>query len=258
MNYFDRLVKIIARLRDPQQGCPWDLKQTHLSLVPNFIEELYEAVEAIEKEDYNHLCEELGDLLLHILMQVRIAEEKDRFTLEDVLLRISEKLTRRHPHIFGNIKAQDAASVKTNWEKIKLEEKKHVRKSIIDGIPLSMPALIVAQRMQEKAASVGFDWDEVEPALNKLEEEIKEFRQALLADDAKSFQAEMGDMLFSLVNVSRKLEFDAETALRKTIDKFARRFRIIEEYHQNNKQNIQDSSLEQLDEIWEKAKKTEF
>lgn len=258
MNYFDELVKIIARLRDPQQGCPWDLKQTPLSLVPNFIEELYEAVEAIEKEDYNHLCEELGDLLLHILMQARIAEEKGRFTLEDLLQRINDKLTRRHPHIFDNIEAKDASSVKINWEKIKLEEKKHVRKSIIEGIPLSMPALIVAQRMQEKAASVGFDWTQVDPALDKIEEEIKEFRQALQDDDRRSLQAEMGDMLFSLVNISRKLEFDAETALRKTIDKFARRFRIIEEYHQNNNKHIQDSSLEQLDEIWEKAKKTEF
>jgi MazG family protein len=254
---FDELHEIVRKLRDPEKGCPWDTQQTHRSLVPNFIEELYESIEAIENEDYEHLAEELGDLLLHIMMQIVMAEEKKVFKAEQVLEKINAKLIRRHPHIFGDGMAVDAKGVKMNWERIKQQEKKALRKSMIDGIPRSMPALIIAQRMQEKAAAAGFDWPEVIPAVDKLEEEIEEFRKAMIEMDSGEVESEIGDMLFSIINISRKLGFDAESSLKRTIKKFERRFKKIEEYHHKNNKNMQESSLEQLDEIWELAKKTE-
>ena len=257
MKEFDKLVEIIERLREPEKGCPWDIKQTHESLIPNFIEELYESIEAIEKEDFELLSEELGDLMLHIVMQTQIAKEKDEFNMEKVLQKINDKLIRRHPHVFGKSEATDANGVKMNWERIKFEEKKKSRTSVIDGIPRKMPALIIAQRMQEKAASVGFDWPNVEPAIGKLEEEAGEFHEAFQEKDIEEMQNELGDMLFSIVNISRKLGFDTETALKKTIKKFETRFKKVEQYYQKQNKNMLDSSLEQLDEIWEIAKKSE-
>ncbi|MDO9577628.1 MAG: nucleoside triphosphate pyrophosphohydrolase [Candidatus Cloacimonadales bacterium] len=257
MKEFDKLVEIIANLRNKNGGCPWDLKQTHESLVPNFIEELYESIEAIENKDYNHLSEELGDLMLHIIMQAQIAHEAGEFQIEEVLNKINDKLIRRHPHVFADGYAKDANGVKMNWERIKFDEKKKSRQSAIDGIPRSMPALIVAQRMQEKAASVGFDWPDVEPAVDKLEEEIHEFIDAFQQKNVEEMQDELGDMLFSIVNIARKLGFDTESALRRTIDKFDSRFRKVEEHYRKNDKNMLDASLEQLDEIWEIAKKDE-
>ena len=255
MKEFDRLIDVVNRLRDPKDGCPWDLKQTHESLVPNFIEELYESIEAIENCDYDHLSEELGDLFLHIAMQVRIAEENEEFLWKDVLNQISEKLIRRHPHIFGNVNATDSKTVKMNWEKIKQLEKAKTRKSIIDGIPHSMPALIVAQRMQEKAAAVGFDWPDAAEAVDKVKEEVNEFVEEFDQDNRDAMEDELGDLVFSIVNVARKLGFDTESALRRTIRKFETRFKHIEEYHKINGLDIKESTLEQLDEIWEMAKK---
>ncbi len=257
MKEFDKLIEIIKKLRDKENGCPWDLEQTHESLIPNFIEELYESVEAIENKDYTHLSEELGDLMLHIIMQAQIAKEAGEFEIEEVLSKINTKLIRRHPHVFADGHATDANGVKMNWERIKFEEKKKSRKSAIDGIPRAMPALIVAQRMQEKAASVGFDWPDVEPAVDKIKEEIHEFVDAFQQKDIEEMQNELGDMLFSIVNISRKLGFDTESALRRTIDKFDNRFRKVEEHYRENKKNMLDASLEQLDEIWEIAKKDE-
>jgi len=257
MKEFDKLVEVIAKLRDRENGCPWDLKQTHESLVPNFVEELYESIEAIENKDYTHLSEELGDLMLHIIMQTQIAKEAGEFQIEEVLNKINEKLIRRHPHVFADGHATDADGVKMNWERIKFEEKKKSRRSAIDGIPRAMPALIVAQRMQEKAASVGFDWPDVEPAVGKLKEEIHEFIDAFQQKDIEEMQNELGDMLFSIVNISRKLGFDTESALRRTIDKFDTRFRKVEKHYKKNDKNMLDASLEQLDEIWEIAKKDE-
>ncbi len=258
MKEFEELVGVINSLRDPESGCPWDLKQTHASLIPNFIEELYECVEAIENNDLQHLKEELGDLLLHILMQCRIASEKDEFTLVDVMKKIKDKLINRHSHVFGNGYAKNAEGVKMNWERIKQQEKKHVRKSVIDGIPRTMPALIIAQRMQEKAASVGFDWDKVSPIIDKLDEEILEFKEAFQNKDKTAIQNEIGDILFTVVNISRKLGLDAETSLRQTIGKFEDRFHKIEEYHRENNEDITKSPLEKLDEIWNLAKKNDL
>lgn len=257
MKEFDRLMEIIEKLRDPQKGCPWDVKQTHESLIPNFIEELYESIEAIEKGDFEHLSEELGDLMLHIIMQVQMAKEEKKFEMDDVLKKINDKLIRRHPHVFGNGEAKDANGVKMNWERIKFEEKKQSRTSAIDGIPRAMPALIVAQRMQEKAASVGFDWPDVQPAIEKLKEETKEFDEAFEENNIIQMQDELGDMLFSIVNVARKLGFDTESALKKTINKFETRFKKVEKHYRKNNHNMLDASLEQLDEIWEIAKKDE-
>ena len=203
MKEFDRLVEIIAKLRNPQTGCPWDIKQTHESLIPNFIEELYESVEAIENKDYQHLAEELGDILLHIIMQTQIAKENNRFELKDILNKINEKLIQRHPHVFGSRECDNAEKVKMNWERIKFEEKKHSRQSAIDGIPRIMPALIVAQRMQEKAASVGFDWKNVLPAIEKLKEEIYEFEEAYIKNNVDDMQNELGDIFFSLPGIRR-------------------------------------------------------
>lgn len=258
MKEFDELVEIIRKLRHPKNGCPWDLKQTHQSLIPNFIEELYESIEAIENEDYEHLSEELGDLLLHIIMQSQIADEEGKFSIKQVLSKINKKLIHRHPHVFEEKKKYNAKQVKYNWEKIKQKEKENSRKSIIDGIPKSMPGLITAQRMQEKAAAVGFDWQTVEPAIEKLDEEIKEFEEAFQKNDLEEMQNELGDMLFSIVNIARKLGFDAESSLKRTIRKFERRFKKIEEYHKNKNEEMQNSSLEKLDEIWNIAKKSEL
>lgn len=257
MKEFDKLIEVIEKLRNKENGCPWDLKQTHESLIPNFIEELYESIEAIENKDYQHLSEELGDLMLHIVMQVQIAREDNRFKMEDVLMQINDKLIRRHPHIFGDGHATDADGVKMNWERIKLEEKKHSRTSAIDGIPQNMPALIVAQRMQEKAASVGFDWPDIAPAVDKLEEEVREFQEAYENKDIEEMQNELGDMIFAIVNIARKSGFDTETALRRTISRFESRFKKVENHFISNGKKMLDASLEQLDEIWEIAKESE-
>ncbi len=257
MKEFDRLVEIIAKLRDPLDGCPWDLKQTHKSLVPNFIEELYETVEAIEDNDPKALKEELGDLMLHLLMQCRIAEENKEFTVADSLNGISEKLIRRHPHIFGEKKENDADEVKINWERMKQEEKKKERESILDGTPLSMPALIVAHRLQEKAASIGFDWDSIEPIFGKIDEEQDEIREAIESGDQSKVEEEVGDLLFSVVNLARKLHVDSEIALRITINKFVRRFKQVEKIYSDNGEKMYDATLEELDRVWDQVKRTE-
>jgi MazG family protein len=253
MQSFDKLVEIIARLREPVSGCPWDLKQTPQSLVPNFIEELFEAVEAIEEEDYDALNEELGDLLLHIVFQCRIAEEEKRFDVDSVLQNINSKLVRRHPHVFGDAEITDSDAVKMNWERLKKVEKKD-RISVLEGIPRALPGLIFAQRTQEKAASVGFDWQDHKPVLDKLQEEIEELEEALVNDKSEQILEEVGDLLFTIVNLARKLHIDAEAAVKQTTRKFTKRFQYIEEHYRQKGEDIHAASLEELDAIWEKAK----
>lgn len=254
MKEFDQLVDILARLRDPETGCPWDAKQTPMSLRANFIEELYEAVEAIEADDSEALSEELGDLMLHIIFQARMAEEQQRFDIRTVLEKINNKLIRRHPHIFSDAKAEDAEGVKQNWELIKKREKKH-RKSILDGIPGSMPALIHASRTQEKAAALGFDWSEILPVIEKIEEELDELKSAIKSQQEDQITMEIGDLLFSVVNLARKLNIDAEAALKASTRKFTKRFQFIEEYYETHQKDIKSAGLEELDKIWELAKK---
>ncbi len=253
MQEFQKLVDIISQLRDPVCGCPWDVKQTPQSLVPNFIEELYEAVEAIEDGDVESLQEELGDLLLHIVFQAQIAYEEGSFSIRDVLIGIADKLVRRHPHVFQDLSVEDAEAVKMNWERIKKKEKKE-RKSVLEGIPGSMPALIHAQRTQEKAASVGFDWQDLSPIWAKLKEEEAELREALTLNDGAKIYEEVGDLLFTIVNLSRKLHIDAEAALKATTRKFSSRFNFIEDHYTQSGKDIHEASLEELDSIWDLAK----
>lgn len=256
MKEFQKLVDIITQLRDPVSGCPWDLKQTPQSLIPNMIEELYEVVEAIEDGDNPALMEELGDLLLHIVMQAQLASEAGAFNIVDVLNHINNKLVRRHPHVFGDMDLNDADTVKKNWERLKKAEKQE-RKSVLEGIPRALPALIYAQRMQEKAASVGFDWDAVPPILEKIDEENKELKSALETNDQMRIKEELGDLLFTIVNLARKLHIDAETALKETARKFSKRFQFIEEQYRQNGENINEASLEELNSFWELSKKEE-
>lgn len=254
MKEFQHLVDIIAQLREPVSGCPWDLKQTSQSLIPNFMEELHEAVEAIEDGDDAALMEELGDLMLHIVFQAQIAAENRQFDISDVLRGIAEKLVRRHPHVFGDLDVSDADAVKMNWERLKKVEKKD-RKSVLEGIPRSLPALIYAQRSQEKAASVGFDWPEIAPIMDKLDEERQELDSALASEDFQHISEELGDMIFTLVNLARKLNIDSEGCLKETSKKFHKRFNFIEEHYQKNGDDIHEASLAELDAIWDLAKK---
>lgn len=254
MNNWQRLLEIIARLRDPITGCPWDLKQTSQSLIPNFIEELHEAVEAIEEDDSDSLREELGDLLLHIVFQAQIATEEGRFTIDEVLQHIVEKLIRRHPHVFVEYQNLDANGVKMNWERLKKAEKTE-RISVLEGIPRSMPGLIYAQRTQEKAASVGFDWPDIQPVLAKMVEEEAELHEALASENMEHIREELGDMLFTLVNLARKLQIDAEGALKETTRKFTKRFNYIEDHYRQNGEDIHEATLEELDALWDLAKK---
>lgn len=248
---FEDLVKLIAILR---KECPWDRKQTHHSIKDNLIEEAYEAVEAIDEEDYDELSRELGDLLLHVLFQSKMADEKNEFSIEDVILRISEKLIRRHPHVFENTAVETDKDVAENWETIKLKEG---RESILDGVPKHLPGLIKAHRMQEKAANVGFDWAEWELAWEKLNEEIDEWREAVNHQTKKEQTDEFGDLLFSLVNVGRLLNLNAEDAIRGANRKFNSRFRYIEQSLLSKGKSINESNLEEMDLLWNEAKDKE-
>lgn len=245
---FTDLVEIVKILR---KECPWDRKQTHESIKDNLIEEAYEAVEAIDNNDFNELKKELGDVLLHVVFHSRMADESERFTIEDVIYSIQEKLIRRHPHVFGDVVAKDEQQVAENWESIKMQEGKE---SVLEGIPTHMPALIRAQRMQEKAANVGFDWPEWDQVWDKLEEELEEFKTAIRQEDPQKSQEEFGDLLFSLVNVGRFFDLNAEDSLRSTNRKFIRRFQFIEEALKCEDKNIDEVSLEEMDKHWNRAK----
>ena len=245
------LVEVMSRLR-AKNGCPWDREQDHKTLKPYLVEETYEVIDAIDGEDDDSLKEELGDLLLQIVFHAQIADEERRFTIDDVAASIVEKLKRRHPHVFGTVKVASSEEVLHNWEQIKKHEGKN---SVMDGVPKSLPALLKARRVQEKARRVGFDWDDVKGAVHKISEEIKELEEALLNGRKDEAKKEFGDVLFSLVNVSRFLGIDAEDSLRKTIEKFIERFKYIENEVQNQgKKEMGDYTLEELDRLWEQAK----
>ncbi len=254
MSNIQKLKDVVAALRKPD-GCPWDQEQTHKSILSDLLEEAYEFMEAVESGDDHHMEEELGDLLLQVVFHSQIATEEERFTLEDVAGGIAEKLIRRHPHVFGDDQVEDTAEVLSNWEKIKQQEKgKEDRKSIIDGIPKQLPALHRAQKVQSKVSRFGFDWKEVTPALDKVEEEFAEFREALESGDMNHAEEELGDIIFSMVNVARHSGFSAEEALRRTTEKFISRFQNIEEQFGNDSDKIREASLEELDAAWEKSK----
>ena len=247
---FNRLIEIMQSLRS-ENGCEWDKRQTHESLRQYLIEEAYEAVEAIDNMDMNLLKEELGDLLLHVVFHARLGEEKGNFDIDAVLAGINEKLIRRHPHVFGENREKDVEKIKMDWEESKQKEG---RESRIDGIPKNMSGLQRAFRLQEKAASTGFDWDNVEDVWAKLDEEIQEVRKAADDEDKSELEEEIGDLIFSAVNLSRFMGVNPEDALRRTIKKFETRFKSIEKAAEENGRNITELSLEEMDKIWESNK----
>jgi tetrapyrrole methylase family protein / MazG family protein len=267
---FDDLVQLMARLRAPD-GCPWDRKQTHESLKPYLVEEAYEVLEAIDHTDITRLREELGDVLLQVIFHAQIGTEKETFSIEDVIHALAEKLVRRHPHVFGtadekqeNLNAED---VKVRWEQIKRNEReeKGQDSSALEGVPKTLPALLRAYQVQARAARVGFDWSDLTPVLGKLEEELQEFRDAMAASTAATpstsnqakehLESELGDVLFTMVNIARFLKINPEEALRTTINRFIDRFQYIETQAAVNGRALQDMTLEEMDSLWEQAKR---
>lgn len=254
MEEFDRLVEIFEKLRSPG-GCPWDAQQDHGSISRCIIEEAYELFDAIEAGDAEHMCEELGDVLLQVVFHSIIARDLGEFTLTDVINGLATKLVSRHPHVFGDTRADTACEVVRNWEKIKGGEKgKSHRQSILDGIPKSLPSLLAARKIQAAASRVGFDWRDARDVLDKIREETRELSGALDMDDAASVKDEIGDMLFSVVNLARLCGVDPESALRATNDKFRRRFGAIEEEAARRGIALEEMTLGEMDRIWERAK----
>lgn len=253
----DRLIDVVAQLRAPD-GCPWDREQTHDSILSDMLEEMYEFFEAVELKDSDHMREELGDILLQIIFHAQIAYEDKNFTIDDVAKDIADKLIRRHPHVFGTATVNSTDDVLTNWDVIKNQEKgKEDRRSILDGIPKGLPSLFRAEKIQKKAAKVGFDWPEITPVLDKVEEEFREFREALETGKCIEATQELGDILFSLVNLARHQNISAEEALRHTNEKFTRRFRHIEKAYEYNMHKLKKASLDDLDAHWNESKKEE-
>ena len=251
---FQQLVLLMARLRGPD-GCPWDRKQTPESLKPFLVEECYEVMDALEDGTPDKIRDELGDLLFQIVFHARIAEESGRFTIDDVITAIRDKMVRRHPHVFGSRTVATAQEVADNWEEIKRKEKGHEdRKSILEGVPKELPSLLRAHRLQERAARVGFDWKHLNEALPKLDEEIAEFKASLASEDAGKIEEELGDVFFMLVNLSRFLGVNPEDALRKTISKFIMRFRYIEEHAEQAGRTLNDMPLDEMEKLWQESK----
>lgn len=252
---FGELVQIMARLRG-ENGCPWDREQTHASIKPYLLEETYEVLESIDENDPAKLEEELGDLALQVVFHAQMADEAGLFTIADVLRGINEKLRRRHPHIFGDVKADTAQEVLFNWEQIKkLErEKAQGHASLLDGVPRELPALLRAHRLQEKASRVGFDWNETRQVFQKVEEELAELRAAMESKQPDRMEAELGDLLFSLVNLGRFIAVNPEDALRKTIARFIARFQYIEEELARRGKAPGQVTLEEMDALWAEAK----
>ena len=246
-----QLMEIVEKLRAPG-GCPWDRDQTQASLLPYFLEEIYEVIESVEEGNMELLKEELGDILLHVVFQASIGKENEDFTLQDSLNYVNEKLIRRHPHVFADAKAEGPFNAKQNWEAAKHDEKK--RESRLDGVPGTLPALTRSQRLQEKASYAGFDWKKVEQVWEKVHEEIGELKEAEEKGITEQIEEEIGDTLFSVVNLSRFLGISAETALRKTNRKFTSRFAQVEKELKKRGKKVEDSSLEEMDEIWNVVK----
>lgn len=250
---FGRFLDVLDELR---VKCPWDRKQTNESLRPNTIEEVYELSDAIVANDTKNICKELGDVLLHVAFYSKIASEKSEFDFKDVCDRLCDKLIYRHPHVFGEAKAETAGEVSKNWEQLKMGEKDG-NKSLLSGVPSSLPSLIKAFRMQEKAANVGFDWPVREDVWNKVYEEVDELRAEFEKGDKVKAEKEFGDFLFSIVNAARLYGVNPDTALELTNNKFRGRFGYIEQQAKSKGVNLKDMSLEQMDALWNEAKKTE-
>lgn len=264
------LLHLMARLRDPQHGCPWDLQQDFRSIVPHTLEEAYEVADAIERGDFEHLPGELGDLLFQVVYYSQLAHEEGRFDFAQVVDAITRKLVRRHPHVFpdGDLYGAldtprlDEAAIKERWEEIKAEERAEKaaapeQLSLLDDVPSTLPALSRAAKLQKRAAQVGFDWPEALPVLDKVREELDEVLEAMSENDAPAIEEELGDLLFVVVNLARHLKTDPETALRAANTKFERRFRFIEQALRDAGRPIENCGLEELDALWGEAKKAE-
>src|SRR6185369_13415489 len=254
---FDDLLTLMHRLRGPG-GCPWDAEQTHESLKRYLLEETYEVIEAIDTNSPDLLKEELGDLLLQPVFHAVIAEESGSFSMKDVIQTLCEKLIRRHPHVFGEMKISDSSAQIENWERIKKAEKGDERKSALSGVPPQLPALLKAQKITEKAARVGFDWEHVDQVVAKVMEELHEFEEAMTEGSNERMEAELGDLLFAIVNLGRFLSINPEEALRKTISRFESRFGHIEDTLHSRGVNLKDASTEEMEKLWEEAKKREL
>lgn len=270
MYTLEDLLNLMARLRDPQYGCPWDIKQTYASIVPYTLEEAYEVADAIERSDFEHLQGELGDLLFQVVYYSQLAREEGRFEFAGVIDSITRKLIRRHPHVFptGDLYAPldtprlSEHQVKVRWDEIKAQERAEkaaqpLQLSLLDDVPLALPAMARAGKLQKRAASVGFDWPEPLPVLDKVREELDEVLEAMAQGDSEALADEVGDLLFSVVNLARHLKVDPENALRGANTKFDRRFRFIEQALRDTHRPVEDCSLEELDALWGEAKRQE-
>ncbi|SNS08532.1 ATP diphosphatase [Pseudomonas nitroreducens] len=270
MRKLEDLLYLMARLRDPQNGCPWDLKQSYATIVPYTLEEAYEVADAIERGDFDHLREELGDLLFQVVYYAQLAREEGRFEFDAVVDGITTKLIRRHPHVFpdGDLYGEpdpaklEEAAVKQRWEELKAEERaakaaEPVQLSLLDDVPNALPALSRAAKLQKRASQVGFDWADALPVVDKVREELDEVLEAMAGGDTEAQAEEVGDLLFVVVNLARKLKVDPETALRAANAKFERRFRYIETALRDQGRTLEDSNLEEMDELWGAAKRDE-
>lgn len=270
MYQLDDLLHLMARLRDPQHGCPWDLKQDYASIVPHTLEEAYEVADAIERGDFAHLPGELGDLLFQVVYYSQLAREEGRFDFAQVVDGITSKLIRRHPHVFADgdlygavdVPKLDETAVKQRWEAIKAEERAEKaaapeQLSLLDDVPTALPSLSRAIKLQKRAAQVGFDWPEALPVVDKVREELDEVLEAMSENDADAIAEEIGDLLFVVSNIARHLKVEPESALRAANAKFERRFRFIEQALRDAGRNMEDCALDELDALWGEAKKLE-
>lgn len=252
----DPLVNVMSDLRG-DRGCPWDKEQTHQSIKQYLIEETYEVIEAIDKSDMDELCSELGDVLLQVIFHSQMASEKGYFDINDVIRLVTNKMVRRHPHVFGDIRVASSKDVAENWEKIKEQEKSaEDKKSVLAGVPKSLPALMKAYKLQAKASKVGFDWPDYKGAKNKVDEELQELYNAIKSGDNNEISAELGDVLFALVNLARLLDINAEEALHTANERFKERFHYIEEKINKKGKLVTDVSLDEMNNLWEEAKNT--
>lgn len=262
MHSLDDLIRLMNALRDPESGCPWDLQQTFASIVPHTLEEAYEVADCIEREDWQHLKDELGDLLFQVVFYARLADEQGWFDLPQIIDQLVSKLVRRHPHVFpnGQLDGSDSQTVavetvNANWEAIKQQERDaKAQQGVLADVPVSLPGLSRAAKLQKRAARVGFDWPDISGVLDKIEEEIGELREALEQDDEAHAREELGDLLFAQVNLARHLKADPEQALRNTNAKFERRFNYVEQQVQAGDQDWEQLSLDTLDHWWDEAK----
>ncbi len=253
---FDRLVGIIKKLRAPG-GCPWDRKQTLYSLKQNVIEEVFEFIDALDRKDIDNIKEELGDMLLHIVFHSAIAEEEELFSLNDVINGVSDKLIRRHPHVFGNVHINGVDEVLKNWDEIKQKEKHTKKEHYLDDVPKALPSMERALKLQQKAKKVGFDWSNKDECFKKVEEEFYELKEALDSNNKNSIKHEIGDLIFAVINLSRFVDINPSEALRKTSLRFEKRFNCIEDTLKKEHKTLQDTDIDKMEKIWQECKKKE-